>query len=1418
MARLGTPHYNIGTFGDHDDPTAGSQTIDSDALNGNWLKIDANLYTLESDLSGLLARTVNGHPLTANVIVTAADLGLGNVENTALSTWAGSGNITGVGTISTGVWQGTAVTDAYIASSATWNAKQDALGYTPVPNTRTVNGHALTADVTLTKADLGLGNVENTALSTWAGSGNITGVGALVSGSIGTGFGSINIGSNTLTSGAINGNTNLAPSTSPTFTGLTLNGALAMGTNTITSGAINGNTSLAPATSPTFGGMTLNGALAMGNNTITSGLINGQTISSAASFTGTLTTAGDLTVNGTGTSSFAGKLMSGAGVNIFGAKNPLASQSILSINSFNNGDWGTSSGNMQFAATGQGEERAILFNAYKKATPTPGTPNTDLFTTGNTAYGVNGTANYYTAGAIGFTSNGGTFSFRISPILPNGAGLDTDINWGTSQFFVEPNGDITVLGNVTTNGTGTNSIHGGSVFYGNVTPSNTDTYDLGSSTMLWRKGWLSELDAIVFAKNTVTLNGGWFMTSKDAGTVAVAVTALDTTIDFGTTMTAGDIVLFRAAGQVEYVQVGTLVSGTLYNVTRNLDGSGANAWPQGIPFAVLGQVGNGYIQDYAYGTPRRSVFVKGSAYNNDVEIIREGDLNGLGVGIASETYGIFIGTAAGQYLQYTQAGGLTINGGGTFSGALSAATGTFAGSLSAATGTFAGSLTAATGDFSGTLVAGDALGFGSTFYAGRIAKNLAPYSSVNGIHGSQGGTLTTGTTTAPDGSTVTTYNWIGGDYWWSNTGAACTAPLTGTYIISFYVQVLSGTCSFSEYFLNGVETALVYTGGTNVPADGLWHRVWMTVTPSNQTLGFIIRTTSGVTFAIWGWQIEQGSSVTPYQPTDGTLSASTGYGMWSVAGGFGGTIQNPVVSLNDYGLQVLNAGHTANLVANSIMIGDITGTAASAIAVTNTGVNSTSGLFGYTSAGTTSFALKLDGSAQIGGWNFDDTHLWSGNIIIDGANGLIHSSNYTGPSANILTGDDANFITSIGSWGGTAQFSNPGMHADGTCTHALNLSPYGYGTYSITVTLNQPGSSNLMWWPVLNVSGTDHPISGNWSNTIFVGTVSISSGDLSTAILSFSLDPSVTVLGVTIICEGRGFVIRGDGTAELNQLTARLSGNFTSGTMAGFTLTGSGLSSGKTFLTDTTAGIWVGTTGIALGNTGTPAFSVTVAGLLTATGVDITGAIHATSGSFAGDGSGVTNINGGNIQTGTITATQIAAGTITGDRIAAGTITADRLSVTSLSAISANIGTVTAGSITGVTVTGGTIEGASIQTATSGQRVLINPTDQIKLYDSLGNSGTIDAVSGFLRFNATSILLNATNGVGVYGVAKFYGNIVDSNNNTIYDGTTIQLARLPISAWGAATLNAPITAVVGTNVYSRTLTVSATTVTVLTLN
>ena len=46
---------------------------------------------------------------TGTVTLAKADVGLGNVENTALSTWTGSANITTLGTVATGTWSGTTI-------------------------------------------------------------------------------------------------------------------------------------------------------------------------------------------------------------------------------------------------------------------------------------------------------------------------------------------------------------------------------------------------------------------------------------------------------------------------------------------------------------------------------------------------------------------------------------------------------------------------------------------------------------------------------------------------------------------------------------------------------------------------------------------------------------------------------------------------------------------------------------------------------------------------------------------------------------------------------------------------------------------------------------------------------------------------------------------------------------------------------------------------------------------------------------------------------------------------------------------------------------------------------------------------------------------------------------------------------------
>jgi len=78
--------------------------------------------TVISDLDFNITTDTLGHVTDANASVstrnlTKSDIGLGNVENTAVSTWAGSTNLTTLGTISTGTWQGTAIADAYLSSN-----------------------------------------------------------------------------------------------------------------------------------------------------------------------------------------------------------------------------------------------------------------------------------------------------------------------------------------------------------------------------------------------------------------------------------------------------------------------------------------------------------------------------------------------------------------------------------------------------------------------------------------------------------------------------------------------------------------------------------------------------------------------------------------------------------------------------------------------------------------------------------------------------------------------------------------------------------------------------------------------------------------------------------------------------------------------------------------------------------------------------------------------------------------------------------------------------------------------------------------------------------------------------------------------------------------------------------------------------
>ena len=84
--------------------------------------------------------------------LTAADVGLGNVENVALSTWPGSANITTLGTITAGVWQGTPIAVNKGGTGQTAIAQGDIL-YGFAPNDLHRLPKSLTATRYLTNQD-----------------------------------------------------------------------------------------------------------------------------------------------------------------------------------------------------------------------------------------------------------------------------------------------------------------------------------------------------------------------------------------------------------------------------------------------------------------------------------------------------------------------------------------------------------------------------------------------------------------------------------------------------------------------------------------------------------------------------------------------------------------------------------------------------------------------------------------------------------------------------------------------------------------------------------------------------------------------------------------------------------------------------------------------------------------------------------------------------------------------------------------------------------------------------------------------------------------------------------------------------------------------------------------------------------------
>lgn len=118
-------------------------TLTFGIANTNAVQIDSATAT-----SGEYAKLTASGVESKSFAEVKTDLSLGNVEDTALSTWAGTSNITTLGTVTTGTWSGTAVGETKGGTNQTTYTTGDIL-YASGANTLTKlgvgsNGEVLT--------------------------------------------------------------------------------------------------------------------------------------------------------------------------------------------------------------------------------------------------------------------------------------------------------------------------------------------------------------------------------------------------------------------------------------------------------------------------------------------------------------------------------------------------------------------------------------------------------------------------------------------------------------------------------------------------------------------------------------------------------------------------------------------------------------------------------------------------------------------------------------------------------------------------------------------------------------------------------------------------------------------------------------------------------------------------------------------------------------------------------------------------------------------------------------------------------------------------------------------------------------------------------------------------------------------------
>lgn len=192
-------------------------------------------------------------------------------------------------------------------------------------------------------------------------------------------------------------------------------------------------------------------------------------------------------------------------------------------------------------------------------------------------------------------------------------------------------------------------------------------------------------------------------------------------------------------------------------------------------------------------------------------------------------------------------------------------------------------------NIAGTLTAGDENGFASTFYVGKIHKNAILNSAESAFSNSA-------VVNVPSPVGFGKVRRISTDSSLAVQSSAWREERVGrVYSFSIWAQSELGAINFyqDEHHI----------GSTVIEVAGEWRRYKLSFkVKSSVSSSMIIRLVNDIgEILVTAPQLESGEDASQYQPTDGTLNYTEDYGAWFNKGGIGGTIQNPLLKLNEDG-------------------------------------------------------------------------------------------------------------------------------------------------------------------------------------------------------------------------------------------------------------------------------------------------------------------------------------------------------------------------------------------------------------------------------------------------------------------------------------------------------------------------------------